>query len=106
MFMRGVVVPGFAGIDLVVPLVRARSASSATIEQRNRLSPLPSLRILRFHGEPLPVPMKSVLVSGSYVIAFHTVPPPPCFQRSPNHVFAAISIALFSKPFAGSPGTV
>ena len=39
-------------------------------------------------------------------MAFQTVPPPPYFHHSPVQVLAAISMALFSKPLAGSPGTV
>src|SRR5688572_11660972 len=35
----------------------------------------------------------------------HKEPPPPYFQYSPAQVFAAASIALFSKGFEGSPGT-
>ena len=39
-------------------------------------------------------------------MASQTVPPPPSFHHSPFQVFAAIAMASFSKPFAGSPGTV
>ena len=34
------------------------------------------------------------------------VPPPPFFHHCPDHVLAAISMVLFSKPSAGLPGTV
>ena len=39
-------------------------------------------------------------------MAFQAVPPPPYFHHSPFQVLAAISMALFSKPLAGSPGTM
>ena len=34
----------------------------------------------------------------------HTVPPPPSFHQSPDHVSAAFFIAGFSNGFDGSPG--
>src|SRR5262245_19361629 len=76
------------------------------MDARNNASPPPGLRIFQFHGPPLPVPMYARRSSASYVMPFHTVPPPPYFHHSPLQVFAAISIAGLSKPFAGSPGTV
>src|SRR5258706_7396336 len=82
------------------------SASSATMEDKKKLSPPSGLRSFASCGVPLLVPMYTRCSSGSYVIAFHTVPPPPRFHHVPVHVLAAIAIAAFSNLFSGLPGTV
>ena len=83
------------------------SASTATIEERNKLSPPPGDLISLVHGDPFPTPRYKLLKSGSKTIEFHTVPPPPnSHQLVPFQVFAAISIAGSSNPKSGLPGTV
>ena len=72
------------------------------------MSPPAGLRLLRAHGEPLPVPTYMRLRSGSKVIVSHAVPPPPDSQYFPlgSHVLAARAIEASSKGLEGSPGTV
>ena len=90
-------------------LARNRGADLAARRDADRaasLSPPRGLRILGFHGPPLPTPINSRSSSGSYTIESHTVPPPPYFHHSPVQVLAAFARTEFSNGFAGSPGTV
>src|ERR1700753_1593427 len=57
-------------------------------------------------GAPLPVPIRTSLLTGAYLIASHGPPPPPVLNQSPPHVLAARSSSLVSKPFLGLPGTM
>src|SRR5882672_2103749 len=87
---------------------RRVSASTATTDAVYRLSPPPGLRIFQFEGSAFPVPKYSRLSSGSNVMAFQTLPPPPNFHHSPVHVFAARSmISSDAAPslVPGFPGT-
>src|ERR1700730_5264948 len=74
------------------------------MEAMYRLSPL--LRSRSYQGEPFPVPKNTKSRSGSYTMVSHTLPPPPAFHHSPDHVAAARRMASDSNGFDGSPGTV
>src|ERR1700704_41806 len=83
-------------------------ASRATIDDKNRLSPPPGLRVHTGCGMPFPTPTYSNPNFGSYTIESHTVPPPPRSHReSLLHVRRAkLTSGDSSGPLLGSPGTV
>ena len=78
------------------------------MEARYRLSPPAGLRLLRAHGEPLPVPTYIRLSSASKVSVSQAVPPPPNSHHLPagSQVLAARAIDSSSNGLLGSPGTV